>query len=123
MIKAFVPYMAPSLNSIYSGVHWSERQKQANAGHWVCKALLLEPIDYPVKLTFIPIVGKGGRVRDCSNYSYAAKIIEDGLVQSGVLQDDSPKYVKGFSIAAPVVDRKSPSGFQIIIEKAEEVDL
>ncbi len=122
MIEAFIPYMGPSLNSIYSGVHWNERKKQADFGHIACKAAIrkagIKPFDYPVRLTFIPVLGKKARARDCSNYSYAAKIIEDGLVRCGVLQDDSPKYVKSFSISEPVVDRESPSGFKIIIERA-----
>lgn len=123
MIELFIPYMGPSLNSIYAGVHWSERNKQAKFGHIACKAACREaginPFDYPVTLTFIPVLGKGARSRDCSNYSYAAKIIEDGLVRCGILEDDSDKYVRGFSIKGPaIVDRKGVSGFRLIIERA-----
>lgn len=119
MIEVFVPYMAPSLNAIYSGIHWTARQKHVDAGHLLCKRLGLEPIRHPVHLTFVPVLGKGARARDCSNYAYAAKIIEDDLVLSGVLEDDGNRFVKSFKLMEPIVDRASKTGFRVQIERAE----
>ena len=34
------------------------------------------------------------RALDASNCSYMGKMIEDTLVKTGILKDDSPKYIK-----------------------------
>lgn len=118
----YVPFMGPSTNSIYAGVHWSKRNEQADEGHLAVKTIRIEPFSKPVRLTFIPIVGKGGKVRDCSNYSYTAKIIEDGLVKAGILKDDTPDWVKGFEVVEPHIDRKQQSGMWVYIEEISEWD-
>lgn len=116
----YVPFMGPSTNQIYAGVHWRKRQKQADAGHAAVQGIKLAPYQKPVRLTFIPIIGKGGRARDCSNYSYTAKLIEDGLVKAGILKDDTSEYVKGFEIAEPHIDRTQDSGMWVYIEEVSE---
>ena len=68
-----------------------------------------------VSITVTPSLGKGCRGRDVSNYSYAAKLIEDGLVQSGVLRGDEADKVASMTLYAPVVDRGSPSGLHVTI--------
>lgn len=117
----YVPYMAPSLNKIYAGVHWAVRKQHADAGHEACMHLEIAMFKHPVSLIFIPVVGKGGIARDCSNYSYAAKIVEDGLVKTRILKDDSPKYVASITIEKPVYDRSKPSGMKVVV--TEEVKL
>ncbi len=117
--RVFIEFMGPSLNSIYAGVHWSERKKQADAGHLAVSLVKIKPFDKPVTLTFQPVAGKRDRIRDCSNYSYAAKIIEDGLVKTGVLEDDSPEFVKGFGIDEPVIDRARYSGMWVLIKEVD----
>lgn len=37
------------------------------------------------------------RRRDCDNIAFAKKFIQDALVKSGVLIDDSQKYITGFT--------------------------
>lgn len=122
MITIFVPYLGPSLNEIYSGVHYRKRAKASNTAHWVTKIAVREmkPINVPVTLTFRPVLGKGTVTRDCSNYAYAAKMIEDGLVKAGILKDDTPEYVRSITIAAPVRDRDRGNGMFIDIDQIQE---
>jgi hypothetical protein len=115
----FVEYMAPSLNSLYAGVHWAVRKKQADKGHQACNALPIAPFTKPVKLTFTPVVGKRARARDCSNYAYAVKVIEDGLVHAKIIKDDTNEYVKSITINEPVTDRSIESGVWVQIEEVE----
>ncbi|WP_370052431.1 Mor transcription activator family protein [Neptunomonas sp.] len=116
----FVPYMGPSLNKIYAGIHWAERKRHSDDGHDACIQLNIEPFVKPVSLIFIPLVGKGDRARDCSNYAYAVKIIEDGLVKSGILKDDNNNYVKSITIEEPTYDRGKASGMKVIISELFE---
>lgn len=122
MITIFVPYLGPSLNEIYSGVHYRTRAKSANTAHWITKMAAhdMKPITVPVKLTFRPVLGKGTVTRDCSNYAYAAKMIEDGLVKAGILKDDTPVYVRSITICAPVRDRVRGNGMFIDIDQIQE---
>lgn len=115
----FVAYMAPSLNSLYAGVHWAVRKKQADKGHQACSTLSVAPFIKPVKLTFTPIVGKRARARDCSNYAYAVKVIEDGLVHAKIIKDDTNEYVKSITTNEPVTDRSIESGVWVQIEELE----
>lgn len=115
----FVEYMAPSLNSLYAGVHWAVRKKQADKGHLACSSLSIAPFTKPVKLTFTPVVGKRARARDCSNYAYAVKVVEDGLVHAKIIRDDTNEYVKSITINEPVTDRSIESGVWVQIEEVE----
>lgn len=117
--RIFIEYMGPSTNEIYAGIHWRKRQKQADTGHFAVSLVKAKPFRKPVQLTFQPVVGKGGRVRDCSNYSYTAKIIEDGLVAAGILENDTPEFVKGFAIDEPVIDRTRASGMWVCISEVD----
>lgn len=121
-LSIFVPIMPPSTNSIYAGCHWAKRKKHADDAH----AAVLDAIpdrcfeagrqfENTVTLTITPSLGKGCRARDVSNYSYAAKLIEDGLVHSGILRGDEADKVASMTLCAPVVDRDSPSGLHVTI--------
>ena len=116
----YVPYMGPSLNQIYAGIHWVKRKEQAEQGHDACSHIQIEPFTKPVSLIFIPVVGKGDRARDCSNYAYAVKIVEDGLVKVGILKDDNTNYVKSLTIEEPIYDRSQRSGMKVIISELYE---
>ena len=120
MITVFVPYLGPSLNEIYGGMHWTKRAKHAKKGHYAAALAMrgIEKIQHPVSLTFQPILGKGTTSRDCSNYAYAVKLIEDGIVRAGVIEDDSPKYVTSVTILAPVRDRARGNGMIVSIKES-----
>lgn len=116
----FIPFIGETMNKIYAGIHFRKRSKHKNESREAVKTISLEPFTRPVSLTFIAILGKGQRSWDCSNYSYTAKLIEDGLVKAGILVDDSNKYVKRFTIEEPIVDRKHESGIWLHIEEIGE---
>ena len=113
----FIEYMGPSTNAIYAGQHWTKRAKEADKAHKAVKALDTDLFINPVRLLFTPQVGKGGRERDCSNYSYTCKMIEDGLIKRGILSGDEADKVVCFAIKKPVINRKAPSGLCIVIEE------
>ena len=119
----FIPWSGPSGNKSYAGKHWSKRRREAHAGHYhtkiAAKKAGLEAVPGAVELVFVPQVGKGGRRLDCSNYSYAAKIIEDGLVLAGILPGDEPWRVSAVSVAAPIRDRSAGPGMWVIIRSPQ----
>lgn len=104
-----VPWMGPSANNIWAGVHWTKRKRMADEGHLATslavKAAKLGPVGGKVELVFMPQIKKRPRVRgfDCLNYAMTCKVIEDGLVRAGVLPDDSKKYVSEVAISAPAI--------------------
>lgn len=113
---AFVPCTHVSTNTIYSGKHFRERKKDKEyiADHFsLSPARRIKPFNKPVNLKFIPVIGKGVRAFDSSNYSYGAKMLEDCLVKYGILEDDTNKFVKSFELNPPV--RGQHSGYLIVI--------
>ena len=114
----YVPYQGPSTNSIYAGKHWIERkQDKDKAREVVAAAVSTELFECPVALQFVPVIGRGARARDLSNYTYAIKLIEDGLVAAGVLRDDTNEYVQSIRIYEPVVDRGREPGFVLAVRE------
>lgn len=57
--------------------------------------------------------------RDADNVAFAKKFILDGLVDAGVLIDDSRKYVVGFIDVFPEPDKNNP---RVIVEIIERID-
>ena len=114
-----VPYIAPSLNSIYAGAHWSKRKRQADEAHLAVKiaAKGVAMFDNPVMVTYQPMIK--GRAYDISNYAYSLKLIEDGLVRAGVLKDDTNAYVKAITIKEPI-KVKAESSMVVIITEVED---
>lgn len=124
----FVEYIGMSTNDFYK-LHYhgksselkkvKERVKQAIDGTEFFK------IEYPVKITFQPILGgnltgRCKRAYDIVNYSSTIKMIEDTLVKMGYFIDDSNKYVYAHNTERPIVDRSlKKTGILIIIREAE----
>ena len=115
----FMPVMPPSTNSIYAGTHWSKRKKWADSIHALVKnrTMGVAPFTVPVEIMIRPVIGKGCIARDTSNYSYALKLIEDGLVASGVIAGDESDKVYDVHILKPVTDRKRPAGINVLIRE------
>ena len=106
-VTIIVPFLAPSTNEIYSGVHWSKRKALKNQA---AQAVMVACAEYrkvlsqaisPVIIQTTGLLGKGQRSYDISNYSYNHKLIEDGLVKCGVIPDDTIEFVKGMNIRPP----------------------
>lgn len=118
--KAFVPMIAPSTNQIYAGSHWTKRAKLGKSFRQIVKSEMQGiVISTPVDLEFVPILGKNARTRDTSNYSYTAKLIEDGLVKAGVLADDAPEYVNSIILRPRLINRQSETGMWVLIKKPD----
>jgi hypothetical protein len=86
--------VGPSLNAWYSGIHWTKRSKVKDEwrAHIAGVVDTLEPVvNYPV---IIEVEVHKKRVFDSSNVAATGKLAEDGLVKSGILLDDTPKYVR-----------------------------
>jgi hypothetical protein len=109
-----IPYIGPSLNKIYAGMHYSKRKRNADEAHLIVKMACkgIKSVSNPVSLTFTPY--HNSRLYDCSNYAYTCKLIEDGLVQAGVLVDDTNKYVKQIIINAPVKIAKTEDNYTMV---------
>lgn len=113
---AFVPCKHISTNDIYSGSHFSKRKKQKEVflDHFsTSPARRIKPFNKPVNLKFIPVIGRGVRRFDTSNYSYGAKMLEDCLTKYGIILDDGNDYVKNIETMPPV--RGQFSGFLIVV--------
>lgn len=112
MIELFVPYIAPSTNSIYAGIHYRDRMKHKKAALKATMIALVgvSPVKAKVDMSFTPRLGKGDRERDTTNYSYTAKLIEDSLVELGLLSDDTRKFVGDVTLKELTIDRKQQSG-------------
>lgn len=117
-VRIRVDYVAPSLNAIYAGIHWSKRKRHADDAHLAAKiAMRGHRIAFDaVLLDFYPMIR--GRQYDCSNYAYCCKLIEDGLVRAGLVKDDSSKYVQKFTIHKPE-KVLNPEQSHIIVEITE----
>lgn len=116
--KVFIPMLAPSTNEIYAGSHWAKRAKLGKIFAQTIKSEMQGiVISVPVDLEFVPILGKNARTRDTSNYSYTAKLIEDGLVKAGVLADDAPEYVNSIMLRPRLVNRQSKTGMWVLIKR------
>jgi len=103
-----------SANKIYAGVHWAVRKKIADEYHEAVKEALDKikmdggpwiHFEYEVKLKITFYFAN--RPLDCSNCFFMAKMIEDGLVKSKVLYDDSPQYVSSITCISKV-DKEKP---------------
>jgi hypothetical protein len=73
-----------------------------NYAIWVlCKQDKIQPItEYPVCITTKSYF-KATTQRDTSNTFPANKLAEDGLVEAGILKDDTPQYVCRHIIEVP----------------------
>ncbi|MFG6159647.1 hypothetical protein ACGTNG_12645 [Halomonas sp. 1390] len=110
----FVPYLGPSTNAIYAGVHWAKRKKAKDAALAATleavRGIGLGAVDGRVDLVFRPRLGKGVRRRDTSNASMTAKLIEDALVKAGVLADDTEAHVRRVILEPAEIDRQAETG-------------
>lgn len=116
-VELLIPYIGPSTNSIYAGIHWQKRKKHKADALKALKSLGFIPqIDAPVQITMKPMLGKGKRAYDVSNYSYTYKMLEDCLVECGVLVGDTSKTVKRVLFESPVKIEGKESFVKLAIE-------
>lgn len=106
-----------STNKAYRGFgHWSERSKLATIYH---QAMLQFKGKYKLSKFPVDIVYDfywKGRALDSSNQSFMGKMMEDGLVQIGLLPDDTPTYVKSSKYITSKADKTDEDCVFITIE-------
>jgi len=87
-----------STNKFYAGMHWKERKDIADEWHSLTyytlrqHRIITDPVDVPVE-----IVIKSDDKLDADNHFVIIKMIIDGMVEYGILEDDTRKYVKKVS--------------------------
>ncbi len=94
MIRVTIPAPGPWL-SANDRRHWAETARLTRAWRATAKlaARNLGPVPTPVDITVTVHRARGGR-SDASNLAPTAKAAIDGLVDAGVLPDDSATYVR-----------------------------
>lgn len=87
----------PSINQIYSGMHWGKRKALADEKHWLIKAEVMKkvksfqpPLFKRASVSYI-IHFKSNVRRDWDNLFL--KLYNDGLVQSGIIPDDDSEHL------------------------------
>jgi len=87
-----------STNQIYAGTHWRARQKNKENYLWLTMSVMkkIPPIKNRCDLDFKFYFKKNAL--DSSNTSYMAKLIEDCLVEHGVLSGDRSKFIRKVSL-------------------------
>lgn len=115
----WVPWLGPSGNKIWAGMHFAKRRKIADEGHLavLASSQKVNPFNNPVSLFFQPVVKSPARMFDWLNYFATIKPIEDGMVSQGIIPDDNHKWVKMGTIAAPI--RGEESGVFVTISEAD----
>lgn len=114
-----VPYLGPSTNSIYGGIHFSKRSRHKNEALIALSRIgYIPPFCTPVDIEITPQLGKGKRAYDVSNYSYTYKLIEDALVHKKILVDDTPEYVRSVKFNSPVRTKDHSSTVLVKIQEA-----
>lgn len=117
-----IPGKLPGLND-YIAAERSNRHKaakmKADYGNIVAceirRCLGRMHIDRPVFMEYLWV--EKNKRRDLDNITFGRKIIQDSLVQCGVLKDDGWKYVVGFSDRFEV-DRDNPR-IEVLIREVE----
>lgn len=116
-----VPFKLPGLNQVnaanrsnpYAG---AKLKRDVDAGIcMIIKESRIKPVEHPciVHMTFM----EPGR-RDADNVESAKKFILDALVKSGIIHNDSPKYVAG----SPSFTRYVKGDARVIVTIIEDED-
>ncbi len=111
--KRLVGYI--STNLYYSGIHWSVRNKIKDAWHNTViesiKESNIKQCPYPISITFY-----WNTRYDLDNNGIMRKMIIDSLVLSGIIIDDTKKYIK--RITEELTEEKL---IRVIIQKFKEL--
>lgn len=110
----------PTLNEVRR-MHYQRQAQEKKRWEQITrievKVQKLQPVETPVIITYrFHFTDK--RRRDPDGYAYSAKSIQDGLVKSGILQDDNFSYVKELRIAEG--ERRKVAGITVEIKAWEE---
>jgi Holliday junction resolvase RusA-like endonuclease len=119
MIKLIIPGELTDLNAYIKGINshylMGNKIKRANTERVRDKAFYTnckKVTEYPVTISFIWY--SKDEKKDIDNVAFSKKFVMDGLVEAGVLKDDSRKYIDGFEDRFEI-DKKNPRVEIIII--------
>ena len=62
----------------------------------------IDPFEHLVEVTFRPMQGGRGVLADTANHLPPCKAVLDGLVDAGLICDDTPQYVGAQTFVPPV---------------------
>lgn len=97
------------------GANAMKRKNEAKVIEGIKRAGLKKVEGYPLDLHIVWY--EPNKRRDIDNITFATKFIQDALVKSGILKDDSQKYIVGLSHQV-TVDQKNPR-IEVELRKAE----
>lgn len=81
-----------SSNATYAGLHWARRKKVADLYHSsMLQFRKLKVTEYPVEISYVFTFKRNPL--DSTNCGTMAKLVEDGMVRCGILEDDDWKHV------------------------------
>ena len=96
--------------------HWSKRASRTKETRerfgWLCLVEKVPKLEY-VSVDIVPMVKNRGSLADPAAHYPSAKAAIDGIVDSGVIPDDSGEYINRITFWSPVVSNRD--GLQVII--------
>jgi len=106
VLRIEVEAEVPSLNDYYAGEHWSKRKQTRDQWHLLVKSKApnVHVEDYPVSVECEVRFGDGRKQLDSVNTAAVCKVITDGLQECGVLDGDSPEYVREVTLRSVMHD-------------------
>jgi hypothetical protein len=107
-----------TINATSRASFWQSANEQKmwrELSAWFAKAKKLEPAPIPCAITVVPWVKKEGRANlpDAGACVISAKGAIDGLIDAGVLVNDSPEYVDSITFRAPHFSDRDALSFVI----------
>lgn len=92
-------HLVVSTNKIYSSQHYSVRSQMKTDYHWLIKTTKVKKIVGLPPYDFTYVFYFRHRRFDPTNCSYMVKMLEDGLVKEGVIENDNHRFVHSFKVA------------------------
>ncbi len=103
--------------------HWSKRASRTKETRerfaWLCLAEKVPSLEY-VSFDIVPLAKHRGSLADPAAHYPTVKAAIDGIVDAGVIPDDSGKYIQKITFWSPLVSKRD--GLQIIIKEERKED-
>ena len=105
--------------------HWSKRASRTKSTrekfYWLSKIEQVPKLDY-VSIDIIPLIkkGSGGAVADPGSHFPSAKAAIDGIVDSGVIEDDNGKFIQRITFWSP--QPAENQGLRVVITERNRVE-
>jgi len=95
-----------SLNKFFGRMHWTARKRIVDEWDMVMMPFKrkLKPEKTPTGVTYDFFLK--GKLLDVSNCFAMVKLLEDSMVRNGILEDDSPKYIREITVSVQKGDNE-----------------